>query len=69
MADGLFPVEVWGRSRALPEASTHICTVHEVGEHEGQAFIVMEHVDGETLAQQLEKGTLPPNQALRRRPL
>jgi serine/threonine protein kinase/dipeptidyl aminopeptidase/acylaminoacyl peptidase len=31
----------------------HICTVHDVGEHEGQPFICMELLEGETLKQRI----------------
>ena len=42
----------------------HICTLHDVGEHEGTEFLVMELVEGETLAARLERGALPTSEAL-----
>jgi serine/threonine protein kinase len=43
----------------------HICTVHDVGEQDGVVYLVMEYVDGQTLAERLEQGALPIDQALR----
>src|SRR5262249_25005916 len=37
----------------------HICTLHDVGEQDGTAFLVMEFLDGETLADRLMRGALP----------
>ena len=42
----------------------HICTLHDIGNQDGIDFLVMEYLDGETVAQRLEKGALPPDQAL-----
>src|SRR5437870_1222151 len=42
----------------------HICVVHDVGRHEGVDFLVMEFLEGETLADRIAKGPLPFDQLL-----
>lgn len=59
------------RARLEREAKTvaglnhpHICTLHDVGDHEGSMFLVMEYVFGESLADRLRQGLLPVEQAV-----
>ena len=43
----------------------HICTLHDIGTYNGSDFLVMELLDGETLAARLERGPLPAHEAVR----
>src|SRR5262244_3126293 len=43
----------------------HICALYDVGNQDGVEFLVMEFLEGETLAERLVKGALPAEQTLR----
>ena len=43
----------------------HICTLYDIGNQDGIDFLVMEYLEGDTLAQRLEKGALPLDQTLK----
>ena len=43
---------------------TNICSVHELGEHDGQTFLVMGFYEGETLRQKIDHGPMPMDAVL-----
>ena len=43
----------------------HICALFDIGRQDGTDYLVMEYLEGETLAQHLQKGPLPLEQTLR----
>jgi eukaryotic-like serine/threonine-protein kinase len=45
-------------------AHPNICVIHEVGEDEGQPFLAMEYVEGETLRQRIKRGPLGTDEAV-----
>lgn len=60
-----------GDTRLLREAQAaaaldhpNICAIYEVGEADGSAFIVMQYIDGETLADRLKRKPLALDEAL-----
>ncbi len=44
---------------------SHICVLHDVGQQDGTDFLVMEYLEGETLADRLKKGPLATEQVLK----
>jgi eukaryotic-like serine/threonine-protein kinase len=71
----VLPTHVAGRTelreRFEREAKTiaslnhpHICTLYDTGHQDDVDFLVMEYLEGETLAQRLAKGALPIQQVL-----
>ena len=54
------------RGRLIREAQAaakldhpNVCAIHEVGRHQGQSFIVMQYIEGETLAARIKNGPMP----------
>ncbi|MDX1582479.1 MAG: serine/threonine-protein kinase, partial [Thermoanaerobaculia bacterium] len=43
----------------------HICTLHDVGQEDGSHYLVMELIEGESLADRLKKGPLPLHEVLK----
>ena len=64
-ADPQFRERFDREARAISQLDhPHICALYDVGEHDGTAYLVMQHLEGETLLERLQQGPLLVEQAL-----
>ena len=64
--DGQFRERFEREAKAIAAlAHPHICTLYDVGNEDGVEFLVLEYLEGETLAAHLAKGPLAFDEALR----
>ena len=53
-------------ARAISQLNhPHICTLHDVGHDEGLIYLVMEYIEGESLADKISRGPLPLEEVVR----
>ncbi|MDO8795816.1 MAG: protein kinase [Vicinamibacterales bacterium] len=65
-ADPQFRERFDREARAISQLEhPHICALYDVGEQAGTAYLVMQYLEGETLADRLATGALPLDQALK----
>ena len=61
-----FRVRFENEARAISSLDhPHICALYDVGEQDGTAFLVMQYLEGETLASRLSRGPMPLAETLR----
>ncbi|MHC4954357.1 MAG: protein kinase domain-containing protein [Planctomycetota bacterium] len=65
LANDITRQRMWREARSASAVShPNICQIFEFGEHEGELFLAMELLKGESLAERLERGPLPLADAL-----